>query len=86
MYLRQIAHYRRHCQIEKRVSIYNERLTSSIEEASMAKELDLSLVIPGNQNKLYGELSYSLSVNESPLLAGLIAAFIREHGYSVKVA
>ena len=46
---------------------------------------DLLLVKPGNQKKLYGELSQSLSAIEPPLWAGLIAAFIREKGYSVKI-
>ena len=51
----------------------------------MTDILDLLLVKPGNQKKLYGELSVSLSGIEPPLWAGLIASFIREHGYSVKI-
>lgn len=51
----------------------------------MAEELDLLLVKPGSQKKVYGELSFSLSAIEPPLWAGLIAAFIRKHGYSVRM-
>ncbi len=51
----------------------------------MAKQIDLLLVNPGNQTQLYGELSSSLSGIEPPLWAGLIAAFVRKHGYSVRI-
>lgn len=57
----------------------------------MKDKLDLLVVKPGNQQKLYGELSIALSATlplsaiEPPVLAGVIAAFIREHGYSVKM-
>ncbi len=51
----------------------------------MNDRLDLLVVKPGNQKKLYGELSSSLSAIEPPLLAGLIASFIREQGYSVSM-
>ena len=51
----------------------------------MLKELDLLLVKPGNQKKLYGDLSYSFSAIEPPLWAGLIASFVREHDFSVKI-
>jgi len=51
----------------------------------MAEPLDLLLVNPGARAQVYGKLSSSLSGIEPPLWAGLIAAFIREHGYSVKI-
>ncbi|MFH1202772.1 MAG: radical SAM protein [Candidatus Omnitrophota bacterium] len=51
----------------------------------MTKQLDLLLVNPGNQVQAYGELSDSLSGIEPPFWCGLIAAFARKHGYSVKI-
>ena len=51
----------------------------------MTQELDLLLVNPGGRGQVYGELSFSLSGIEPPLWCGLIAGFIREHGYSVKI-
>lgn len=51
----------------------------------MSQKLDLLLIKPGNQKKLYGDLSHSLSGIEPPVWAGLIAAFIRQRGYSVKI-
>ncbi|MBI4180936.1 MAG: cobalamin B12-binding domain-containing protein [Chloroflexi bacterium] len=57
----------------------------------MNDKIDLLLVKPGNQQKLYGELSAALSGSlplsaiEPPVLAAVLAAFIRQHGYSVKM-
>ena len=51
----------------------------------MAQELDLLLVNPGGRRQVYGKLGFSLSGIEPPLWCGLLAAFIREHGYSVKI-
>lgn len=51
----------------------------------MTQELDLLLVNPGAQKKVYGALGSSLSGIEPPLWCALIAAFIRDHGYSVKI-
>ncbi|MCK4431297.1 MAG: cobalamin-dependent protein, partial [Candidatus Aminicenantes bacterium] len=51
----------------------------------MTRELDLLLVNPGARKQVYGKLSSSLSGIEPPLWCGLIASFIREHGYSVKI-
>lgn len=51
----------------------------------MTQKLDLLLVKPGNQKKLYGQLSYSLSGIEPPVWVGLIAAYIQKQGYSVKI-
>lgn len=51
----------------------------------MTQELDLLLVNPGGWRQVYGKLGSSLSGIEPPLWCGLLAAFIREHGYSVKI-
>jgi len=51
----------------------------------VAQELDLLLVNPGGRRQVYGKLGSSLSGIEPPLWCGLLAAFIREHGYSVKI-
>ncbi len=47
--------------------------------------LDLLLVNPGNMKQLYGKLGSSLAGIEPPLWCGLIAGFIRQYGYSVKI-
>lgn len=49
------------------------------------KSSDLVLVNPGSRNQVYGKLGSSLSGIEPPLWAGLIAAFVRDKGYSVKI-
>jgi len=46
---------------------------------------DLLLINPGAQTQVYGKLGSSLSGIEPPLWAGLIAAFIRKHDYSVQI-
>ena len=51
----------------------------------MTEKLDLILVNPGKQTQLYRELGSSLSGIEPPLWAGLIAAYVRSHGYSVRI-
>jgi radical SAM superfamily enzyme YgiQ (UPF0313 family) len=51
----------------------------------MAQKLDLLLVNPGAKKEVYGKLSSSLSGIEPPIWCGLIAAYIREKGYSVKI-
>lgn len=48
-------------------------------------ELDLLLVKPGKQKLIYGNLSSSLHAIEPPLWAGLLAGYIREQGFSVKI-
>ncbi|MFA5147346.1 MAG: radical SAM protein [Candidatus Omnitrophota bacterium] len=48
-------------------------------------KIDLVLIKPGNQKKLYGDLSRSLSGIEPPLWAALIGAFVRDNGHSVRV-
>ena len=51
----------------------------------MAKkgQLDLVLVNPGNPRKTYQSLASTLSAVEPPVWAGLLATFIRNHGFSV---
>jgi len=51
----------------------------------MLQKTELILVNPGSRAQMYGKLGASLSGIEPPLWAGLIAAFIREHGYSVNI-
>ncbi len=51
----------------------------------MKQKLDLLLVNPGARAQMYGKLGSSLSGIEPPLWCALLAAFIREHGYSVKI-
>ena len=51
----------------------------------MTEKLDLLLINPGSRRQIYGSLASSLSGIEPPLWCGLIAAFIQEHGYSVKI-
>ncbi|GAG27870.1 unnamed protein product, partial [marine sediment metagenome] len=49
------------------------------------QNLDLLIIKPGAQKKLYQDLSKSLSGLEPPLWAAQLAAFIREKGFSVKM-
>ena len=51
----------------------------------MTQEPELLLVNPGGRGQVYGELSSSLSGIEPPLWCVLLAGFIREHGYTVKI-
>ncbi|MFC1948666.1 B12-binding domain-containing radical SAM protein [Chloroflexota bacterium] len=51
----------------------------------MNSGIDLLLVNPGARSQVYGGLGLSLAGIEPPLWAGLIAAFIREKGYSVEI-
>lgn len=51
----------------------------------MAKRIDLVLVKPGGRLKLFGKLGPSLSGFAPPLDIGLVASFIRNKGYSVKI-
>lgn len=46
---------------------------------------DLVLVNPGAREEIYGKLGKTLAGIEPPLWCGLIAAFIRQKGYSVKI-
>ncbi|TAN64005.1 radical SAM protein [bacterium] len=47
--------------------------------------MDLLLVSPCNKKKIYGNLNTDLAGQEPPLWAGLLAAFIREKGFSVGI-
>lgn len=49
------------------------------------ERIDLLLVNPSNRKQMYGSLGLSFSGVEPPLWTGLIAAFIREKGFSVKI-
>ena len=51
----------------------------------MTEHLDLLLVNPGARAQVYGKLGSSLAGIEPPLWCALLAAFVREHGYSVKI-
>ncbi len=51
----------------------------------MAQKLDLILVNPGGRAQVYGKLGSSLAGVEPPIWAGLIAAVVRQKGYSVKI-
>jgi len=55
------------------------------EKHSMTQEVDLVLVNPGARAQVYGELGSSLSGIEPPVWVGLVAAFVREHGFSVRI-
>jgi len=47
--------------------------------------IDLLLVNPGARARTYGELAELLSGIEPPFWAGLVASYVREHGYSVAI-
>ncbi|OGX34105.1 MAG: hypothetical protein A3I43_05835 [Omnitrophica WOR_2 bacterium RIFCSPLOWO2_02_FULL_50_19] len=49
------------------------------------KSVDLLIVKPGSQRKLYGALSKTLTGLEPPLWAALLAAYVRKAGYNVKM-
>ncbi|MBU2541495.1 MAG: B12-binding domain-containing radical SAM protein [Candidatus Omnitrophica bacterium] len=49
------------------------------------KNLDLLVIKPGAQKKIYQNLSKSLSGLEPPLWAGLLGGFIRERGFNVDI-
>jgi len=51
----------------------------------MSKNIDLLIIKPGSPKQIYGNLSQSLSAIEPPVIGGLVAGFIREKGYSVKI-
>jgi len=48
-------------------------------------DIDLLLINPGCKKETYGDLRLSISAIEPPVWAGLIAAFVREKGFSVKI-
>jgi len=51
----------------------------------MSDNIDLLIVKPGSPQKMYGDLSSSLSGIEPPVFGTAIAGFIRNQGYSVKI-
>jgi len=51
----------------------------------MTEKLDLLLVNPGRRGQIYDGLASLLPGIEPPFWCGLIAAFIRKYGYSVKI-
>ncbi len=53
--------------------------------AGLNKKIDLLIIKPGAQKKLYQSLSKSISGLEPPLWSALLAAFIREKGFEVRV-
>jgi radical SAM superfamily enzyme YgiQ (UPF0313 family) len=48
-------------------------------------EIDLILVNPGNRAQSYQSLGSTLSAIEPPVWAGLMATFVRNHGFSVAI-
>ncbi|MGD9849836.1 MAG: radical SAM protein [Nitrospirales bacterium] len=51
----------------------------------MPSKLDLLLVTPPSRAQVYQELSHSLAAIEPPVWSGLLATFIRRHGFSVEI-
>lgn len=51
----------------------------------MGKDIDLLLINPGGGKKSYGDLRRSVTAIEPPIWAALIAAFVRQKGFSVRI-
>lgn len=49
----------------------------------MSEPLDVLLVTPPSRAQVYQDLSWNLAAVEPPVWAGLIATFVRNHGYNV---
>lgn len=49
------------------------------------KSIDLLLINPGNRKQNYQNLGAGLAAIEPPIWAGLIAAFVRQHGFRVAI-
>lgn len=49
----------------------------------IGRGLDVVLINPGDRFKIYQELGRNLSAIEPPVWAGLMATYLRHHGYSV---
>src|SRR5438874_8453707 len=47
--------------------------------------LDLLIVNPGSRAEVYQALGTELTGIEPPLWAGMLATFVRNHGYSVQI-
>ncbi|MBF0612055.1 MAG: cobalamin-dependent protein [Magnetococcales bacterium] len=52
---------------------------------SVKHGLDLLLINPGGKEKVYQNLSNTLMAKEPPIWCGMIATFIRNHGFSVAI-
>ena len=48
-------------------------------------KVDIVLVNPNDKKKTYGDLAKSLSGSEPPLWHALLAAFLREKGFEVRI-
>ena len=48
-------------------------------------DIDLVLVNPGNRTQIYQGLGSHLAAVEPPVWVGLIASYIRQHGYTVAI-
>jgi len=51
----------------------------------MSRKLDLLLVHPGSRRQVYQVLAGNLAAVEPPVWAGLMATFIRNHGFAVDI-
>lgn len=51
----------------------------------MSRTLDLLLIHPGSRRQIYQALGDNLAAVESPVWAGLVATFIRNHGFAVEI-
>jgi len=49
------------------------------------KRLDLVLINPGNRTQVFQSLGQTLAAIEPPVWAGLMATFVRNHGFSVGI-
>src|SRR5438445_5295056 len=47
--------------------------------------MDLVLINPGSRTTVYQSLASTLAAIEPPVWAGLMATFVRNHGFSVEV-
>lgn len=52
---------------------------------SRSSVLDLVLVHPGSRTQVYQSLGSTLAAIEPPVWAGLLATFVRNHGFSVEI-
>jgi len=51
----------------------------------MSRKLDLLLVHPGSRRQIYQSLGENLAAVEPPVWAGLMATFVRNHGFAVDI-
>jgi radical SAM superfamily enzyme YgiQ (UPF0313 family) len=51
----------------------------------MSRPLDVLIINPGSRTEVYQALGSELTAIEPPLWAGMIATFVRNRGYSVKI-